>query len=134
MQKDALDLTEARSTLKQARKLLQYYDPATAGMWPRAVALLARQALEEGVGNFWLANAPAVSGCSTRAQLLSLTEYVDEAVSEEARQIWNVLSRACHHHPYELAPTSAELERWIASVDEFLTAAGQPKSASAPGV
>lgn len=122
MQEDPVDLGQPTKTLKQAEDLLQYFDPATAGMWPRAVALLARQALEESIRNFWLANAPAVSGCSTRAQLLSLTEFVEEEVAEEGRQIWNVLSRACHHHPYELAPTSAELERWIVSVRDFLTA------------
>lgn len=115
MQQDPLDLTEARSTLKQARKFLEYYDPATAGMWPRAVALLARQALEECVRNFWQATAPAVCGCSTRAQLLSLTEYVEDEISEEARHTWNALSRACHHHPYEMAPTSEELARWLTS-------------------
>ena len=34
-------------------------------------------------------------------------------------ETWGALSRACHHHPYELAPTAAELARWIEVVEEF---------------
>ena len=31
----------------------------------------------------------------------------------------DLLSRACHHHPYELAPTAGELATWIEVVEEF---------------
>lgn len=128
MQEDSVDLEAARATLKQAHNLLRYFDPSTAGVWPRAVALLTRQALESGLQSFWLAIAPAVSSCSSRAQLLSLTEFVEEEQAEAARQTWNVLSRACHHHPYELAPTSTELQSWIEEVEGFLDAVDRVKN------
>jgi hypothetical protein len=32
------------------------------------------------------------------------------------------LSRACHHHPYELAPTPGELRGWLDAVDDALAA------------
>ncbi len=122
MQETANEVGGAQVTLRQATDLLRYFDPATAGMWPRAVALLARQALESGVREFWLSKSPAVAGCSTRAQLLSLTEYVEKETAERARQTWAVLSRACHHHPYELAPTSAELDLWTSEVSFLIGA------------
>jgi hypothetical protein len=33
--------------------------------------------------------------------------------------VWWALSRACHHHPYELAATAPELQHWIAIADEL---------------
>ena len=36
--------------VKAARDLMERTDPATAGLWPRATALLGRQALEGGTG------------------------------------------------------------------------------------
>jgi len=31
------------------------------------------------------------------------------------------LSRACHYHPYELAPTAAELTGWLDQAAEIVT-------------
>ena len=31
------------------------------------------------------------------------------------------LSNACHHHPYELAPTSGELTAWISDVATLIS-------------
>jgi nucleoside-diphosphate-sugar epimerase len=39
--------------LADARRLLERSDPATAGLWPRATALLARQALELALHRLW---------------------------------------------------------------------------------
>jgi hypothetical protein len=36
--------------------------------------------------------------------------------------VYAALSEACHYHAYELAPTAAELTRWITAVDRLLTA------------
>ena len=36
-------------TLAMAQRLLDRPDAKTAGLWPRAAALLARQALEQGL-------------------------------------------------------------------------------------
>lgn len=104
--------------LSQARALLTRTDPTTAGLWPRASALLARQALESALDAFWRSKGVPLDGCSTRAQLLCLRGYLkDDAIAGQAQQLWSALSRACHHHPYELAPTVGELDGWVRGVE-----------------
>ena len=110
------------SLVTAARDLLERADPMTAGIWPRATALLARQALEGALEDLWRLRAPGVEHCSARAQLLCLPFYLgDEDLAERVSYTWSGLSRACHQHPYELAPTSSELLGWIATVEELVT-------------
>ncbi|MDQ3661169.1 MAG: hypothetical protein M3454_08965 [Actinomycetota bacterium] len=108
--------------LAEAKNLLSYSDAATAGLWPRAAALLARQALERALDDFWHVRAPGVENGSGRSQLLCLRSYAGERLSEEASHTWTALSRACHHHAYELSPTASELERWMQSVTDVVEA------------
>jgi hypothetical protein len=61
--------------LAAAVRLMQRPDAATAGVWPHAAALLARQALELAMAGLWAA-APQtadLSGSSLRSQILCLT-------------------------------------------------------------
>lgn len=105
-----------------ARNLMERTDPSTAGLWPRATALLARQALESALDDFWKVRAPGMAQCSMKAQLLCLPHYLgDEELAERASYAWAGLSRACHQHPYELPPTSAELLGWLGTVEELVT-------------
>ena len=91
------------------------------GIWPRAMALLGRQALEQGLDDLWGAVAPRVRDASRHAQLLCLGAFVRDAeLVSDVRHAWHGLSRACHHHAYELAPTADELERWLAAVERLL--------------
>jgi hypothetical protein len=101
--------------LAAACSLVERPDAATAGVWPRAAALLARQAIELGFAGLWAANpaAAALAGCPMRSQLLCLNAYLDQDVAARAAYLSAALSRACHYHPYELAPTAAELTRWL---------------------
>jgi hypothetical protein len=111
--------------LAAARRLVEHPDAGTAGVWPRAAALLARQALEQAMAGLW-AGQPEADGLSDRAmrsQLLCLTAYVDEDVATRATYLWAALSRACHYHPYELAPTASELTRWLHEASELVTRA-----------
>jgi hypothetical protein len=39
-----------------------------------------------------------------------------------ARESWLGLSRAAHHHAYELAPTAAELRSWHSAVSQVTAA------------
>ena len=104
-----------------ARRLIERTDPATAGLWPRATALLARQALEGAMDDLWRVRAPGMEHCSARAQLLCLAHYLgDEELAERVSYAWAGLSRACHQHPYELSPTSAELIGWLTTVDQLV--------------
>src|SRR5204862_6107750 len=87
-----------------ARDLLERADPMTAGIWPRATALLARQALEAALDDLWRLRAPGLDQCSARAQLLCLPYFLggDDKLGERVSCTWMGLSRAVHHHPYEL--------------------------------
>ena len=119
------DGAAARDVLRMARELLHRADPATAGLWPRASALLARQALEAGVRRLWERRAVDLGACSMRAQLICLRTYLNDAeLAARTGHAWSALSRACHHHPYELAPTADELLTWFAVVDELVENVG----------
>ena len=103
-----------------ARQLLDRASSETAGLWPRAAALLGRQALEMAVDDFWAAKRLPLEACPTRQQLICLREYLDDDdLAGRVHHAWNALSRACHHHPYEFAPTQGELMIWIAVVAHF---------------
>jgi hypothetical protein len=96
--------------LNSADLILSEPRSSAAGVWPRAAALLARQAIETAMIEFWLVRAPGLEWCTTHAQLLCLADYMrDREIAESASHAWNSLSRVCHHHPYELLPTAAEL-------------------------
>jgi hypothetical protein len=104
-----------------ARGLLARADPDTAGLWPRASALLACRAVEASVDRLWQRRRLDLRGCSMRVQLILLRVYLDDAdLAARASHAWSALSRACHHHAYELAPTAAELRGWFSVVEELV--------------
>jgi hypothetical protein len=115
-------MTLAPSLVATARDLLERPDSHTAGIWPRATALLARQALESALDDLWRLRAAGVERCSTRAQLICLPSYLsgDEELAERVSYAWAGLSRACHQHPYELPPTSSELLGWLSTVEQLV--------------
>ena len=96
--------------LAAARALMQRPDASAAGIWPRAAALLARQAIEAAMEELWAAKrrAAGLSGSTMRSQVLCLTAYLDRGTASRAAYLLAALSQACHYHPYELAPTAAE--------------------------
>ena len=102
------------------RDLLGRTDPDVAGLWQRAIAFLARQALEIAVARSLSSRARGAEVCSARAQLLCLPEYISTATALEAAVLWASLSRACHQHPYELAPTWDELAGWVDRVESLV--------------
>ena len=109
--------------LDLARALLDRSDPKTAGLWPRAAALLARQALEESLDTFWTTRAIPLSSCPTRPQLLCLPSYLpDPSLAARVHHTWSALSDACHHHAYELAPTAGELGTMLETVGDLVVA------------
>jgi len=113
-------MTDTQATLQLARDLLSRVDPSTAGLWPRAAALLIRQALEEAVDAYWTTRQLPLESVSTQTQLVCLRMMTaDNALRGQLHEAWGSLSRACHHHPYELSPTAGELATWIEVVEEF---------------
>ena len=106
--------------LEEARRLLHRADGTPRALWPRAVALLARQALELAVSEALARRAPGAERASARARMLCLPSYVSTATAHDAYFLWGTLSRACHQHAYELAPTAAELEDWLGGVERVV--------------
>ena len=83
------DIGHAEGTLELARQLLEERTDQMVGVWPRAVAFLTRQALEDAMGWLWLVHAPGVEECSAHAQLLCLRSYLgDEELAEEADHVY----------------------------------------------
>jgi hypothetical protein len=113
--------TSPSALLAEARNLVKRQTAGTVGLWPRAAALLARRALEEGLDRLWLRRAPGLERASARAQLACLPQYLGDAgLAWEIVFTWNALSGACHQHAYELAPTAAELERRLDAVSRLI--------------
>jgi hypothetical protein len=114
--------------LRASRAMVESPGRATAGMWPRAAALLARQALEGALDDHWQQRAPGLENASMRAQLACLPDYLgDRRLAADVAFTWGALSGACHHHAYELAPTAPELEGWIESVERLVGAVESSK-------
>ena len=111
--------------LDLARGLVCRPNPSTAGLWPRAAALLALRALEAGVLGLWRHRALDLEGCPIRAQLICLRTYLGHGeLAARAGHAWSALNRACHHHTYELAPTAWELDAWFSVVGELIHEVG----------
>lgn len=119
--------------LATARDLIQRPDATVAGVWPRTAALLARRALEAAVDAQWAAvgETAGMERTAMRSQLICLPSYTDEAVARQIAFAYAALSGACHFHPYELAPTAAELARWIDDVKTLLAQLAEAVAGSA---
>jgi len=113
--------------LGHATTLLKRAEPSTAGIWPRASALLARQALESVLDDLWRLRAPGLERHPMRAQLICLRHCLPERpdLTPRVYYAWSGLSRACHQHAYELPPTSSELAGWIEVVEELAGVVGE---------
>ncbi|GAA2905160.1 hypothetical protein Acy02nite_86050 [Actinoplanes cyaneus] len=108
--------------LEAADRLLHTALPGAVGTWPRACAWLLRIELETALDGFWARTCPEV-GTATRAQrtkLLMLTAYADPGITRRAGYAWWALSRAGHHHHYELGVTATELARLRDEVVELI--------------
>ena len=131
----APDPGRPEALLDTAESLLAGALRMPAGLRARAAALLVRQALEQALDAFWTRRAPDVRRCRTRTQIQCLAAWLDPEPVAAAATAWNRLSEACHHHPYDLAPSPAELRAWIASVRTFcrdaLSKRGQEPEANA---
>ena len=125
--------SEPRVVVDLARATIQDQSPALIGIWPRAAAILARQALEGALDQLWSRIAPGVENASVRAQLVCLAEYIDTRLASRIRYAWHGLSDACHHHAYELPPTLSELEGWLRDVETLIAEVESPVRQEALG-
>lgn len=124
----------AADLLAMAEAVMTRATPSTAGLWPRAAALLARQALETALDDYWQTRGLALGRCGTRQQLICLREYLpSEEAAGRVYEAWATLTRACHHQPYELAPTVAELGALLTTVRGLLPALPGQQPPGGPG-
>jgi hypothetical protein len=112
----------ARDLLAAACALVDAPPPDTVGIWPRAAALLARQAIEQRLAIALSARGADPYEASFAVQLLVLPEVVDARVAERAAWAWAGLSSATHHHGYEIPPSADELRGWLAATQELIDA------------
>jgi hypothetical protein len=114
-----LDDAFADAFLRLARSVL----PAPTLARPvavRAATLLARTVLEHALSARLARDLPGAEQGSWRAQLLCL-RALDDRLGEDAAQLHGELSRACHHHPYELTPTADEAATLLDRTTDVVT-------------
>ncbi len=70
------DVADAHDLVSAARDLIRIDDPRTAGLWPRAAALLARQSIEASMDPLWKLRSPGMRGTTWRCQLLCLGDFL----------------------------------------------------------
>ncbi|WP_433165365.1 hypothetical protein [Kribbella sp. CA-247076] len=76
----------------------------------RIAAFLLRQALEAEIDAYCeLLVAAMPFPVRMRSRLAVLHALDRTGFNRSAEYAWNALSRACHHHAYELSPTISEL-------------------------
>lgn len=110
-------------------RLLDGQVTAAGGVWSRATAWILRLSLEQAVDDLWERVAPDLARCPMRAQLLALRAYAGPGTAAAVAALWSALSRAAHHHDYDLAPAVADLRRWreqTAALSAALAQSGRP--------
>ena len=106
--------------LHEARTLLDHPPSTQPGLWERAAILLARQALEEALDDFWRARAPDLLHASMRAQLLCLGPLTNnDRDATDVDQLWSTLSDACHFDACYPAPSVQEIHVWLDRTEEL---------------
>ncbi|MFF4876328.1 hypothetical protein [Micromonospora sp. NPDC000668] len=97
---------------RTADQLLTSVMRGTRGAWPRACAWLLRLALETAMDDYWLRSRPEIVSMRARSpQFLVLDRPAGRHIAARAGYAWSALSRAGHHHSYELGLTAGELRR-----------------------
>ena len=130
MPKLALALFDDAGRTGEADALAGPGRSAFAHGWPRVVAVLARHAIEETLRQYWALREPGMERCTWHARLLCLTVYPsNRELARETVAAWSDLSRACHHHSYELAPTANELRDLLGVARRFAVEAARQADA-----
>lgn len=104
--------------------LLDYADEVLDGTvdlgarGPRTAAVLGRLAFEDWLNeaSIWLPVGQDRPTTNSKLAVLSALRGVEV---EDAKRVWHALSRACHHHAYELQPSTTEVKRLVAAVRQL---------------
>ncbi|MFY1696717.1 hypothetical protein O7623_21765 [Solwaraspora sp. WMMD791] len=107
--------------LATADRMLTTVVRGTRGAWPRACAWLLRHELEAAMDRYWARVCPTIGQTRVqRPKLLLLAHYAGPQLAGRASYLWWALSRAGHHHHYELGVTAAELTRFRTELLEIV--------------
>lgn len=102
------------SLLDHARAILDGSTPVPEGEHAYLAAVLARQALEDVVDRLCRNRFGSMAHpVKMRSRLIALDTILDEETARALEIAWTGLSEACHHHAYELTPTTAEVHHLI---------------------
>jgi hypothetical protein len=111
--------------MTEEAKLLDYADKLLDGAYglgvraPRTAALLARLALEQWLDEQSASWTSPHYRPTTTSKLGVLEALRGAEVGERVRRAWHGLSRAVHHHAYELQPSATEIRYLIGQVREL---------------
>lgn len=123
---------DAHALVAAARDVMRIDDARTVGLWPRAAALLGRQALEAAMARVWALTAPGLERTTFRCQLLCVgTMLNDASLGGRVAAAWHTLSGACHHGAYDLPPAAGELSAALETVWALADAAERMRAAAA---
>lgn len=81
--------------------------------------MLARQALEDTVRDLCGLVGADVGRATMRSRLIIIRVLLGSDVADLAETAWAGLTRACHHHAYELAPNANEVGHLIGLVSKL---------------
>ena len=91
------------------------------------MAFLTRGVLEREVDRLWRLEFGGTRRTNRQTQFACLKQLardgritMDPVMAEDIHSAWAALSRACHHHEYDLTPTVSELEFWIRQVEQLV--------------
>lgn len=126
-------MTTPAELLRAADRLASGNGTRSGTPWPRAAAFLARQAIEASLAELWSRRSPGMATCPARIQLICLSAAgLDADVARQTRHVWAALSAACHHHPYEVGPSSHEVREWIHAAARLNLSRTSPPSTADP--
>lgn len=107
--------------LETADLLLTTVVRGARGCWPRACAWLLRYELEAAMDRYWLRACPEIGRArAQRPKLVLLSHYTGAEIGQRASYLWWALTRAGHHHTYELGITATELARLRAELIDLI--------------
>jgi hypothetical protein len=107
--------------LETADRMLTTVIRGARGCWPRACVWLLRYELEAAMDRYWQRACPEIGQArAQRHKLLLLGHYAGTEIGQRASYLWWALSRAGHHHTYELGITATELARLRAELIEII--------------
>ncbi|MEV5303491.1 hypothetical protein [Amycolatopsis methanolica] len=86
----------------------------------RVAAVLARQALEDAIIDLCQSAGADLRTATMRSRIASLRILINSDLADRVGVTWSNLSQICHHHAYQLAPTTGEVWHLIEQVDTLL--------------